>query len=249
MAGGLSPAISSATKMPWAKPRWASCRPGTMSPTANTPVDVGAAALVGQDVAAVHRHARLLVTQAGGRPGPRPTATSSRSASMVSPDSRETVTTSPCLLGAGEAGAGAEADLPLAEGALELLGDGLVLGRHQPGERLDDRDLGAEGLEDRGELDADHAAAQDHDAWRHGVQGQRLLAGHDPAGDLQAGQALGVGTGGQHDVAPDQPATARPRRCWPPRAGPRPRRSRSGGTSPGPAAPCGAGRRRRPCSG
>jgi phytoene desaturase len=31
---GSSPAISSATKMPCWKPRWASCRPGTMSPTA-----------------------------------------------------------------------------------------------------------------------------------------------------------------------------------------------------------------------
>src|SRR4051794_5410453 len=31
------PGDPSATKMPWAKPRWASCSPGTMSPTANTP--------------------------------------------------------------------------------------------------------------------------------------------------------------------------------------------------------------------
>ena len=34
---GSRPAIFSATTMPWAKPRWASWTPGTMSPTAHTP--------------------------------------------------------------------------------------------------------------------------------------------------------------------------------------------------------------------
>ena len=63
---------------------------------------------------------------------------------MVSPDSSETVTTSPFCVGAGEADAGLEGDLALAERALELLGDGLVLGGDQPGQRLDDRHLGAE---------------------------------------------------------------------------------------------------------
>ena len=120
---------------------------------------------------------------------------------MVSPDSSETVTTSPCWVGAGEADAGLEGDLALAERPLELLADGLVLGGDQPGQRLDDRHLGAEALEDGGELDADDAAAQHDDARRHVVDGEGLLARHDAAADLETGQRLRVAARREHDVA------------------------------------------------
>ena len=49
---------------------------------------------------------------------------------------------------------------------------------------------------------------EDDDARRDEVEGQRLLAGHDPAGDLEPGQRLGVGAGGEHDVAAADPAAA-----------------------------------------
>ena len=52
--------------------------------------------------------------------------------------------------------------LRLRKARSSALEDGLVLGRDQPGERLDDGDLGAEGLPDAGELAADDAAAE-HD--------------------------------------------------------------------------------------
>ncbi len=53
-------------------------------------------------------------------------------------------------------------DAALAERALERLGARLVLGGDQPGQRLDDRHLGAERPPGAGELDADDAAAE-HD--------------------------------------------------------------------------------------
>ncbi len=82
---GSSPAISSATKMPCWKPRWASCRPGHDVADGEHAVDVGAQPLVGEHEPAVHRDALLLVAQALRCVGPRPTATSSSSASIVSP--------------------------------------------------------------------------------------------------------------------------------------------------------------------
>ena len=48
--------------------------------------------------------------------------------------------------------------------------------------------LGAEGLEDRGELDTDDPATQHDDPRGYEVQEECLLAGHDPAGDVQTGQ-------------------------------------------------------------
>ena len=82
-----------------------------------------------------------------------------------------------------------EPDAALAERPLERLRDVLVLGRDQPGQRLDDGHLGAERAPDAGELDADHAAAEHDRGGGHAVQRQRVLAGDDPlAVDLQAGQ-------------------------------------------------------------
>src|SRR6478735_7448058 len=91
MTTGLSPAMSSATKMPCWKPRWANCRPGTMSPTAYT---------CGRLVcsrSSVMTEPRTKVMPASSYPqpavaGPRPTATSSRSAFSSVPSSSSTVT-------------------------------------------------------------------------------------------------------------------------------------------------------------
>src|SRR5207237_937208 len=49
------------------------------------------------------------------------------------------------VLDAGEAGAQLRGDAAAAEGALQQLGAGLVLQRHQVRQRLDDRHLGPEG--------------------------------------------------------------------------------------------------------
>src|SRR5690606_24730549 len=105
------------------------------------------------------------------------------------------------LLHAGEAGAGREVDLALAERPLRRLGQGDVLVRDEVGQRLDDRDVRAEGLPHGGELDADDAAAEHDRALGDVVELERLLAGDDAAADLQAGQGARVGAGGQDDVA------------------------------------------------
>ena len=57
---------------------------------------------------------------------------------------------------------------------LELGRHRLVLDRHQPRQQLDDRDLAAEAPEDRRELDADRAAAHDHDRLRDSPSGRSL---------------------------------------------------------------------------
>src|SRR5665647_2067882 len=166
-------------------------------------LDVGLAALAGHDEAPVDGDTGLFVAQTGG----------DRTAS----DGNEQQVGLNGLAGlqrhlydiAGLGGSrelhtGLEADLALAERPLELLGDRLVLGRHQAGESLDDRDLGAERLEDRGELDADDAATEDDDAGWDEVEEERLLAGHDPAVNVQPREGLGVGAGSQDDVLADQ---------------------------------------------
>ena len=96
-----------------------------------------------------------------------------------------------------------ERDAALAERPLERLRARLVLGRDEPRERLDDRHVDAEGLPRAGELAADDAAAEDDRGRGHVVQRQRVLAGDHPlAVDVQAGQRLRVGAGGQDDVLP-----------------------------------------------
>ncbi len=164
-------------------------------------VDVGAAALVGEHEAALHRDALLLVAEAVGGG-----AATDRDQQQLGLDDVA------ALDGHGDAGvgvldalerrAGAEVDLALAEGPLEGLGGRLVLDRDEPGERLDDGDLGAEAGPHAGELAADDAAAE-HDHRRgHAVEAQGVLGGEHPlAVDLEAGQGLGVGAGGEHDVA------------------------------------------------
>ena len=106
--------------------------------------------------------------------GPRPTATSSRSAVSVVPSSRVTVTPESSWVDALEPDAGLEGDLPLAERPLQELGRPRILERDQGRQRLDDGDLGAEGGPGRGELDADDAAAEDDRLLRDPLQAQRL---------------------------------------------------------------------------
>ena len=160
----------SATRMPSAKPTCASCRPGVRSPTAEI---VGT--LVWQYSSTFTKprstvDAGFLVAEARPRPGRgrrRPAAARPRA---WSPPSRVTVTPDAGVLDALEPGAELVADAAAPERALQQLRAGLVLGRHQVRQHLDDRDLGAERPPHAGELDADHAAAQDDRRRGHVVQ-------------------------------------------------------------------------------
>ena len=102
--------------------------------------------------------------------GPRPTATSSSSASIVSPPAMVTLTPVVGALDLLERLADLEVDAALAERPLDRLGALLVLGGDQPGQRLDDGHVGAEGLPRAGELDADDAAAEHDRGRRHAVE-------------------------------------------------------------------------------
>jgi hypothetical protein len=181
----LSPAISSATKVAH----------GVHA------VDAGVQALVGDDPAPVDRDAGLLEAEPG-----RAWSAADRHEHEVGVD-RVAVLERDAHPGVvlgdpGELHAGDEVDLAPAESSLQLLGEGLVLERHQAGERLDDRDVGPEGLPDAGELDPDDAAADDDDPLRHPLQLERLVAGDDPALDGETGQGAGIGPGGEDYVAP-----------------------------------------------
>ena len=163
-------------------------------------VEVGPAALVGEHEAAVHGDALLVVPEAvGGRPA------ADRDQEQLGLDHV------PALDGDGDAlvgdldalegGAGAEVDLALAEGALERLRRRLVLDGEEPGEGLDDGDVGAEGLPDARELAADDAAAQNDHGGGYPLEAQRMLGGDHPlAVDVEAGQRPGVGARGEDDV-------------------------------------------------
>ena len=200
MVAGASPAMSSATKMPCWKPRWASCRPGHDVADGVGLLEVGAQALVGEHEAALHRHALLVVAEpVGRRPAPdrHQQQLGLQDVAALDRDGDAGVGG----LDALEGRPGAERDAALAERALQDLGRRLVLGRDQPGERLDDGDLGAEGAPDARELHADDPAPEDDDRRRHPVEAQRLLGGDDAlAVDLEAGQAARVGAGGQDEV-------------------------------------------------
>ena len=83
--------MRSATRMPSANPTWASCGVVIRSPTADTEGTVVRHQRVHLDVTALDRDAGFLVAESA-ETGPRPTATSSRSASSGLPPSRVTVT-------------------------------------------------------------------------------------------------------------------------------------------------------------
>jgi hypothetical protein len=77
------------------------------------------------------------------------------------------------VLNGGRPSAQVHRDAALLERPLELLRRVRVLHRDQPVEHLDDRHLAAPVGQDRGELDADHAAAEDGDSARHLLDGQQ----------------------------------------------------------------------------
>ena len=70
-------------------------------------------------------------------------------------------------------------DALLAERLLELRRHGFVFDRHETRQQFDNRHLAAEAAEDRRELHADGAAAQDHDRFGHFLQVDGFVAGDD----------------------------------------------------------------------
>ncbi len=162
--------------------------------------DPGVQPLVGAHEAAVERDALRLVAQVGGvRPAPDGHQQDvGLELLAVLEVHRHRVGG---LLDAGELRADLVVDLALAELALELLGEELVLVGHQVRQGLDDRDLGAEALPDARELHADDPAAEHDHAVGHVVEVDGLGGGHDAAAELEPGQRLGVRAGGQHEVA------------------------------------------------
>ena len=103
--------------------------------------------------------------------------------------------------------AGHDVDAPLLEGAGHQADDVVVAAGEDGVERLEDRHLGAEVGQERGELAPDHPAPDDGDRGRQLLEVQELVRGHDPAPvDLEAGQACGHRPGRQDDVATDHDA-------------------------------------------
>ena len=134
--------------------------------------------------------------------GPRPTATSSRSAAIGSPPS--TATRTPESVRSTPAKRAPvrtvmprlrKARCSWAETASSSSGD-------QPRQRLDDRHLDPEGAPHAGELAADHPAAQHDHRVGDSLEAQRVLGGQHPLTvDLQARQRACVGAARQDDVA------------------------------------------------
>ena len=105
------------------------------------------------------------------------------------------------LLDILRARAGFHADLLLLEDALQFLGDVLVLHRHHAGQHLDHGDVGAETLEDGGELHAHGARADDEQALGDGGEVQDLDVGEDELGvGGEAGDHARLAAGGNDDV-------------------------------------------------
>ena len=194
--------MSSATKMPCWKPRCASCSPGTMSPTAYTPVEVGAAALVGEHEPAVHRDALLVVPEPVGR-----RAATDRDEQQLGLDhvaaldgDRDAVVGD---LEALERRAGADLDLALRKARSSALDDASSSAATSRGSASTIVTSAPKLRPHAGELAADHAAAEHDHRGRHPVEPQRVLGGEHPlAVDVEAGQGPAVGAGGQHHVLP-----------------------------------------------
>ena len=85
----------------------------------------------------------------------------------------------------------------------ELRRHRLVLDRHEPRQQLQDRHVAAEAPEDRRELDAHRAAADDGDRLGHFAQADRFVARDDaPAIDLDARHAPRRRSGRDDDLLP-----------------------------------------------
>ena len=99
---------------------------------------------------------------------------------------------------------GHDVDAALLERSPDETDDVLVTSDQDAVQRLEDRDLGAQVGQQRGELAADHATTDDGDRRRKLLQIQELVGGHDPAAvHLEPGQHVGHRSGRQHHVAPD----------------------------------------------
>src|SRR5690606_25392868 len=92
-------------------------------------------------------------------------------------------------------------DAAAAERALEALRQCLVLIGGEVGQSLDDRDLRAEAVPDRGELDADDATAEHDRARGHGVELEGLVGGDDATADLEPRKRASVRAGGENHIA------------------------------------------------
>ena len=159
----------------------------------------------------------------------RPAATSTFSASIVSflpPASTSSVTLSAADLRLGDLGAGQHGDAALLEALGRRVGGLGVLERQDARQRLDQRDLGAEGVEDVGELAATAPAPTMAIVFGRLLEEQRLVRGDDGRlveleADLR--NALHARAGGDHDgllrvcSRPCRPSTVRflprARRC------------------------------------
>ena len=96
--------------------------------------------------------------------------------------------------------AGLDANAGLLEDALEFLGDLFVFHGHDARQHLEDGDLRPHAVEDRGELHAHRAGADDRQRFRHRRHVQDLDVGEDVAIGLQPGKHLRFGTCGEDDV-------------------------------------------------
>lgn len=103
--------------------------------------------------------------------------------------------------GLGDLGVGEDADALFDEGFFEGVADFIVLDGEDAGGHFDECDLGAEGVVDVGELDADGAGADDDHFL--GLLGEdHGLLGADDGGAVEGevGEAAGFAAGGDEDV-------------------------------------------------
>ena len=135
---------------------------------------VGVQPLVGDDEAAVHGDAGLFVAAAGGVRAAADRDQQQVGVSASSPSSRVTVTPESSWVTPWNRTPVLKAILRLRNARSTQLGRPRVLERDQGRQRLDDGHLGAERGPDRGELDADDAAAEHDRLLRDPLQAQRL---------------------------------------------------------------------------
>ncbi len=94
----------------------------------------------------------------------------------------------------------AEHHAEVAQRELQRAHDLGVAERQQLAARVDDRDLGADGGEDRGVFDADHTGADDHERLRDVVEVEDAVGVDDGlVVELDGGRACGPAAGRDHD--------------------------------------------------
>ena len=104
------------------------------------------------------------------------------------------------LLDLLDLGSGMKIDAALAIHAGQFLGDVFVFDGNQPRQHFENGDFGVEGAEDRGELHAYGAGADNHQGFRNFFQTENLDVGKDLRIRREAGNHAGFGAGGQNDV-------------------------------------------------